>query len=827
MKTNRQSKIKVPRSGFKRSRFNWSHDVNTTLNWGEIQPSMCKLLVPGSKTTLQTQDLVRLAPMVAPTFGRVKFKTYSQFVGMSDIFPNWSAMMAQEPVSTAYGTQIPIAAPRMSLGMLSTYVLWGARATIYWIPFDATDPATELQRGRYRTYYKRPISTGYSVDTAATTALTLVRNVYAVLPSTNPTRTSVTGFPSVGNRLVIQPYAMSSAWDPIYVNESSAAHTQIPLGNGYAGAGASGTGLDALLPWDRGISAGPGRAIPDNETEVTFDGADYVLEFTLDDNGTTRYFALAFEFSDLGKRFRKILQGLGYQIDLQSVEDVSLLPLLAQYKAYFDIFGLTLYQSWETTYAAKFIKFTENIFGYDVSVNGYAAPQLNSDFDVPWGTGNTQARLFLQFMINEVGNEWYSDSVDYVSAHIEKLAVSPDPDAALGTFLSVDSNGVVTADNHIETNQGVLVNTGVSTGQVDGDSSQNLPLSTAYTSAVHAFIKTVEHGEVDSELLKRMYRWTNRNTVLGRVIADLLRAQGLGKYVDECKSNYIGSSDVMVTISDVISTADTAQSNGQGALLGEYGGRGLQYNNSGSLVFENDEYGYWITLCTIVPEAGYVQGLDPTLTATEKFEFYNPEFDGIGMEMTKKEAVVGCRYLSQNDASVNDTAVNTGFGFVPMYSKFKVCQNVVNGDFNRHNMRNVYLPYTLDKQLNINDYDNGYVDYQQAGGSGHSYSDSNLRRSVTTLNMPIAGNIWRMPTKYAWLGNFNRIFANVGLHDDSFVVNPDVTAFVGYSDYNSDNFLAHSIYDCNCYAPMKPIEQSYGLEEDDPDQGGVDFVAKA
>lgn len=825
MKTNKQSKIKVPRSGYKRSRFNWSHDVNTTLNWGELQPSMCKMLVPGSKTTLQTQDLVRLAPMVAPTFGRVKYKTYSQFVGMSDIFPNWSALMAQEPVSTAEKTQIPISVPRMSLGMLSTYVLWGARSTIYWIPFDASDPQTELLRGHYRTYYKRPTSTGYTVDSAATTALTVLLNSGAVIPSTDPLRSSVTGFPSVGNRLVIAPYNMTSAWDPIFSNESVAAYTMIPLGNTYVGTGASGTGLDALLPWDHGISAGPGRAIPDQETEVTFDGADYVLEFTIDDNGTTRYFAIAFEFSDLGKRLRKILQGCGYQIDLQSVEIVSILPLLAQYKAYFDIFGLTLYQSWETTYAAKFIKFTENNFGYDVSVSGYAAAQLNSNFNQLWGSGNPQARLFVQFMINEVANEWYTDTVDYVSAHIEKLAVSPDPETALHSFISVDSNGVVYADDHITTNQGVMVNTGESTGQVESLMST---LSSTYPSAVHAFINKVEHGEVDSELLKRMYRWTNRNTVLGRVIADLLRAQGLGKYVDETKSNYIGSSDVLVTISDVISTANTSGISGaKGAILGEYGGRGLQYNNGGTLVFENDEYGYWITLCTIVPEAGYVQGLDPTLTATDKFHFYNPEFDGLGMEMTKKETVVGCRYLSQNDSTQNDTVRKTGFGFVPMYSKFKVCQNVVNGDFNRHNMRNVYLPYTLDKQLNINDYDNGYIDYQQAGSSGHSYSDSNLRRSVTTLDMPIAGNIWRMPTKYAWLGNFNRIFAKIGLRDDSFVVNPDVTAFVGYSDYNDDNFLCHSIYDCNCYAPMKPIEKSYGLEEDDPDQAGVDFVAKA
>ena len=206
MKTNKQSKIKVPRSGYKRSRFNWSHDVNTTLSWGEVQPSMCKMLIPGSKTTLQTQDLIRLAPMVAPTFGRVKYKTYSQFVGMSDIFPNWAPLMAQEPVSTATKTQIPDCLPRIPLGMLSTYVLHGARATLYWIDFSSSDPVSDFQRGRYRTSYKRPTALGYTVDTSATTALTALANSSAVIPSIDPYDSSATGLPDVKSRLCLFPH---------------------------------------------------------------------------------------------------------------------------------------------------------------------------------------------------------------------------------------------------------------------------------------------------------------------------------------------------------------------------------------------------------------------------------------------------------------------------------------------------------------------------------------------------------------------------------------------------------------------------------------------
>ena len=98
--------------------------------------------------------------------------------------------------------------------------------------------------------------------------------------------------------------------------------------------------------------------------------------------------------------------------------------------------------------------------------------------------------------------------------------------------------------------------------------------------------------------------------------------------------------------------------------------------------------------------------------------------------------------------------------------------------------------------------------------------------------MPVAGNVWRYPTKYNWLGNFDRIFLRKGIKDDNegapnydFVKEDEI---VGWRDYNDDNFLSHSIYEVNSYAPMKPIVESYGLDEDDPMIGnGSDFVTKA
>lgn len=821
MRANKQKSIKVDKSGFKRSRFNWSHDVNTTFAWGEIQPTQCKMLIPGSKTTMQAQNLIRLAPMVAPTFGRVKFKTFNQFVGFSEIMPNFAALMAQEPVSKGIYTRVPQEVPSVILGQLSTWVLTGARATLYWVDtsLNATQADIAATQGLYRTTYRR-----YSADGSTEMLDSQATEIFGAIQNTGTFDVGLNAITLGENRVKIKPKSMESLWSPIYQNVGIRDDYTIVLGN---------KTLHSLIPLDRSYDLSDPRPVIQDElrddtfAEITPEAADYFIEFRIQENGKTYHLALAFECSDFGKRIRKVFQGVGYQIDFASTERVSILPLLAQYKAYFDIFGLQLYQGWETTYAAKLIQvIDQNFVGLMESNSTISAnATLNIPIMLPVSDVHQDNYWFIDFLLKEIANEWYTEDTDYVSAHMTKLAVSPQPDVS--GFISVDANGV---------DIGAHLSSGTSTEPdytSDGQNSQTNPNTLIMNSnaSVHKYIDQIQHGQVDAELLMRTYRWINRNTILGREIAKILRAQGLGKYVDECKSNYIGSSDVMVTISDVVSMADTnidPNDPAAGRLLGEYGGKGLQYESTDTLVFENDEYGYWITLATVVPESGYTQGIDPTLKVLNKMNFYNADFDAIGMEMTTKDTIVGCRYVM-----CPGVIQNQSFGFIPRYSKFKVCQNLVNGDFNRHNLRDVYLPYTLDKQLSVNDYrEDPYEGYTQASAGAFSRNLIKVSRSTTTNRLPVAGNVWRTPTKYAWLGNFNRIFANVGERDDEFVedTSQDTNALdfvVGFSDYNNDNFLGHSIYDVQCYAPMKPIEESYGLDEDDPNRVGSDYVEKA
>ena len=55
-------KLKRPR----RNVFNLSYENKLTVNAGELIPIMCKPVVPGDKFRVNTEMLVRLAPLVDP-----------------------------------------------------------------------------------------------------------------------------------------------------------------------------------------------------------------------------------------------------------------------------------------------------------------------------------------------------------------------------------------------------------------------------------------------------------------------------------------------------------------------------------------------------------------------------------------------------------------------------------------------------------------------------------------------------------------------------------------------------------------------------------------
>lgn len=758
------NKITIDTASAKRSKFGLAHDVYTTAGFGDTQPLGCRLLVPNSKTTLSMRHLIRLDPMVVPTYGRMKAKAWNMFVGMSDLIPRaFPAFLSKAPIAKASISTYPQVVtdlPYMTLADVSAMVLMGARISIY-----ANIEASP------NVYTPDAQLTKWTTIKDTSTLASALRNYYA----SNVTYT--TNLPRVPG--------YTGGWISLSFLSANLPSSVVPFNA--AGAATAAAAFNRLFEHDPTSSP----SIPREElwTTVDLQSADLVITRTLtvkiNNQDTSVPFAFAIKLSALGKRLRKILIGLGYQVNLASSTPVNVLPLFAYYKAWFDTFGLTLYQNWESTAAFHLLKTFDNFF------------DSGSVFD--WSVD-----YFSQF-VYDLGTTFVTEVQDYVSAHQSSDTVS------VGVVDSDKSRGFL---NNI-----VLDTTGSSNG-VSGISQVSPSTSVSPVSSYtgHVYINRTNHTEVDAELLKILYKWTNRETIAGKRIAELLRAGGFGKYVDEQKTNFIGYEEIDIDVTDVNATADSQNTAaGKNSVLGEYVGKGIGVSHDAKTVsFENDEFGYWVTIFAIVPESGYCQGVDMTLLKIGADDFYSHDFDAVGQELQPMLVVAGSTDWSTNSMHAQFARA---FGMVPRHSCYKVAHNICNGDFSLRSRRDAYLPYSMDKVLQYGD--------RSALPDSANPGRYDVQKYMDISQIPVAGNAWRYLNRYPWLNQFERIFTYFESDSEAFEkfvlqMNNLVNYEIVHDD--EDHFTCINVLDMIMYAPMLPIEDSYGTTDDNDGKGDTTFT---
>ena len=79
----------------KRNAFDLSYESKVTMNMGELVPIMCNPVVPGDKFRVNTEMLVRLAPLVAPMMHRVNVFTHYFFVPNRLLWDEWETFITQ------------------------------------------------------------------------------------------------------------------------------------------------------------------------------------------------------------------------------------------------------------------------------------------------------------------------------------------------------------------------------------------------------------------------------------------------------------------------------------------------------------------------------------------------------------------------------------------------------------------------------------------------------------------------------------------------------------------------------------------------------------
>lgn len=656
----------------KRYTHDMSFDNNTTLSFGVCQPLFCQLLNDKDKLSGNIRQLVRLAPLPVPSFGRMRLVNKLRFVQMTDICPYYEAMLSGAYVNTSDLNYLPKEVLSSTVHLLTMLVL----------QYSVID------------YFK--------VDTSSSTTKYVYQNI---------------NLPSV----------LKEAQQVIY--------------NAVRDAG----DFEPIIPE-------PKPHVGNVDSAISPDSADYLI--------TSEDSFVCFRLTERGKRLRNVLIGLGYALDISCKDRVSLLPLFAYYKAWYDCYAPSRETQWNQSNAFVLIDFSFQ--QYITDIEGFTTAQ---------GATEKVQKAVLGFF-EDLANTWYVANDDYVSAH--RLNAVSSNTTSFGDVTQLPFTNKDNLQTRLQFMEG-------STPSVQGSRTIN---------------------QFTLETLQRVSKFLNKDTVIGKKVSTWLKAHYGADVASSFFKDSVSLDDVVVScnINDVFSTADTTSSDGSGEQLGSYAGKGLGFGD-GSFKFTAPTFGYFVVVSCLVPDSKYFQGIDPTLFGVDRFSLPNTDFDALSYEVTPSSFL-----CAHNDIFVSGqtSTSDKGFGFVPRYSAFKTRRNIVNGDMSRRGTIASYSPYYLDKILT----ENAIHSEKNADGSYNFVAVNNP--------LPVASEVWRYPTRYPWLGNFNRIFYNSG--GDSF---DDASSDDAANDFINapidDNFIVQSVVSMKLTNGLKPISQSYDVYDEDMD----------
>lgn len=240
-------------------------------------------------------------------------------------------------------------------------------------------------------------------------------------------------------------------------------------------------------------------------------------------------------------------------------------------------------------------------------------------------------------------------------------------------------------------------------------------------------------------------------------------------------SSYLGRFQNTISIGDVTSYADTKGNGDSGSYLGQYAGKGMGSGNA-HFNYEAKEHGFFIVFNEVLPRTSYYQGLKPEFQMLDKFDFFQPEFDNLGMEAIPLRSLVN----TQKSQTFYDITAfgelshpDSVFGFTPRYAPLKTQLDVISGDFRVRSLNNGldswYLSRDFDLRSGMDD------DYKYIGPAFCDASDG------TATN------------------NYDRIFQ--------------------FTDTFADHFYQIFVFNLNMVRPMKQVSDYMVDNQEDRDSG--------
>lgn len=359
-------------------------------------------------------------------------------------------------------------------------------------------------------------------------------------------------------------------------------------------------------------------------------------------------------FTEKGRVAYSILSGLGYAFNFKNVqpdvadrkgEKLSLLPLLAYLKVYLDWY---------------------NNSSFDNKLH------LSVYFDLLHTTGE-YTHTDLNTIISAVCNI-YLEKDYFTSATLYPVGTNS---SSLGLAHSVNDITVQGAGSNYLHTDSVPTDWSNGTPIVKQNSTDNSGVITKYSlDAVNALTDYVKRHQLAGL------------QPFNRILAEY----GVTLKDEELKrSTFIGDVVEDLNIHQVVN-----QSYADNTALGERAGL-ASGGSSKNLDFKNENFGAIICVTTIVPKTSYPDGLRKHVLRTERFDFFTPSVEQLGVEPVLCSELYN-RY--NGGESYTPPAVGSIFGYLPRYAAYKTALDSISGDFAIESRRELLDPWILQRKFN-------------------------------------------------------------------------------------------------------------------------------
>jgi len=786
-------KVNIGNDRLKRKPFMISLDSSTTSNFGEVQPIFATEVPPNSHIDLNIRDAVRFAPLSFPTFGKAFLKTYAFAHSLKDLYPPFDDFLARTPYTAVNGNvYTPTEIPSVPAYLLWLAVLSNSTFTFYstaynsvsdYIGSEGTFTDIPLSYTPVNDIHYSDGSTSISLNDASVSAslplflLNSLRGLSSPILKNfsdpldyshsfinylmNSNSRDKIFFDSRGTNIgcIYKPAAPDESMHPdsFDIVSPQSADYLFPINSN----------MVDLLSW----SASGNSPI----TPVTIPKNSKLIFKRKGETASTGDIFVAIRLNDSGKFLRKIFMGLGLQIAPTNTP-ISLLPIYAYFKSYFEEFAPKRFVKFEQTFFARFMNTLVN--------TGLSAINLITSLDNDSYTDS----LGFNNLIDDLLSCYYTKDTDYYSAQIIGLIND------YGSLVHQQYMGeYYNSNDSSNSDYGILTIRHAVNG---GDGFQ----AGVHLAGDDANGSALLHTQAQQNILSRLTQLLNRRSVIGGKIASFLSSTfGISTSAIENYNGFIGSSSLDVNFSDVFSTAETAEGS-----LGEYAGKALAFGNGDHFSFETKIHTLVIGLSVLIPRTQYVQGIQPFHTHITPDSFYNPMFDGLTLLPTRKSSL----YCGNGFFAFDDS--EKSFGNLPIYSEYKTktC-GILNGDLSLKSTRSSYDSFTLDEIISpITSYSVDPDDSQQGSFQILQFNPKYM----------VAGTMWRYLGRWLWLGRFDRIFVNNRLNYNDFFNTLDNFQVVSTRSSRNlvrtdDNLIVHHVIDLKLNSAMVPLAGSFMTDD--------------